>query len=643
MKVIQAVRKELLEILHDRTMLLVLAVFPIFIMLFMGSSFGSLEILGLPVGIVGPSGSEFSTMLFGGLNQSSAFKLHTFDSEQSAMEEFRNGRLRAVIIIPDDFDRAILDGNGTEVIIAVDNSDISLQEAIVAAIGPVVQASSTNITRAYVSSAWAELYALNDSAASLSSELEASKAGMEEARENLARIKTGTDSIEIGRLERSLEAASEESARLRGLLSGGNDTLFLEDSRMFLQNTSMVLNESIATVNDAHGRLEAQADGLNQTLATLTLSITGLEIIRNTTSDPIAAAALDINIATLRSMRNSTESQLADTQEQAVQLEGLNATLNSFVVSLGEYSAQLDEAEAGQSEAMEEADRSLEALNSSFTIARDDVAELKELMDEINSTAEGITRTLDDALVQAEDVNGLILSLQGTVAKQTEKNPETIATPLSVVVENQYARDSFVDFIIPQVIAVSMLFSCFLLASISLVREKTRKTVVRLLMIPGALSNTVIAKAASVVLISMGQVAIIVLIATMVFSVKPPADILMLAMGTAISALVLSSIGILVGFYARTESAAIQTSLLIAIPMLFLGNIIFSPDLLPAFTRTLLQLLPLAHITNIFKVVLITNGDPTADFVALLSYFMLLAAVIAFILIRRKDITNYTG
>ena len=75
--------------------------------------------------------------------------------------------------------------------------------------------------------------------------------------------------------------------------------------------------------------------------------------------------------------------------------------------------------------------------------------------------------------------------------------------------------------------------------------------------------------------------------------------------------------------------------------MLFLGNIIFSPDLLPQFTQVLQQFLPLAHVTNIFKIVLITNGNPTADMVALLTYFILLAGVILFIVLRRRDITNY--
>ena len=114
-----------------------------------------------------------------------------------------------------------------------------------------------------------------------------------------------------------------------------------------------------------------------------------------------------------------------------------------------------------------------------------------------------------------------------------------------------------------------------------------------------------------------------------------------LTLWLAVASLVLSFIGILVGFSARNESAAIQSCLLIAIPMLFLGNIIFSPDLLPVYTQILQQLLPMAHVTNIFKIVLITNGNPTIDIWALMTYFIFLSGVAAFIIMSRRDITNY--
>jgi ABC-2 type transport system permease protein len=216
-----------------------------------------------------------------------------------------------------------------------------------------------------------------------------------------------------------------------------------------------------------------------------------------------------------------------------------------------------------------------------------------------------------------------------------------VASPLSVKVQNQYERSSSVDFIMPQIVSVCLLLTCFLLGSISLVREKSRFTIVRALMVPGAFENLVVGKIITLVLLSFGQVLLIVLVAMALYGVRVPANIPMLVAGGLVSALVLSSIGIVIGFYARRESAAIQTCLLLAIPMLFLGNIIFSPDLLPQFTQVMQQFLPLSHVTSIFKIVLITNGNPTADMVALLTYFIVLGGIILFLVLKRRDITNY--
>ncbi len=642
MKIFYAIKKEMLEIFHDRTMLAALIVFPIFIMMFMGSAFGSVEIQGLPVGVVGPTDTPFSSVLFEDLNKSNAFNLQSFDSEESAMTAFRNGKLRAIIIVPEDFEDALLKGEGSEVRIAVDNSDIALQEAILAAMGSVVQASSTNITRTYVSAAWDDLYGLNQSAAALAADIEESKAKMEATRADLLAIKQNMSALDVQGLEDSLADAALEVAQLQQTIIQQNDSAFLNKSEGFLENASFALNESIDTVGETHAKLVAQAEELNNTIITLDASISALELIKNQTSDPLAAAALDINIGTLKTLRNTTGQQAADAETQIAELEELNATLHSFRTALEGYTQELADAKSAQGQTFGEVIATLSALDDSFDDAQETVSDLKELFQMINSTTGEIDGTLGEVLVQIGSVDGLISSLQGTVAAQTSKDPETIAAPLSVKVENQYVRSSFVDFIIPRVIAVSLLFSCFLLASISLVREKTGRTVIRLLLMPGALLNAIVGKIASITLISIGQVGLILLVAFSVFAVAPPADILMVVIGTAVAALVLSSIGILVGFYARSESAAVQTSLLIAIPMLFLGNIIFSPDLLPAYTQVLQQLLPLAHITNIFKVVLITGGDPAGNMAALLSYFVLLGLVIALIVLKRRDITHYS-
>jgi ABC-type multidrug transport system permease subunit len=383
----------------------------------------------------------------------------------------------------------------------------------------------------------------------------------------------------------------------------------------------------------------------------LTIAIEGLNALKGSGSGTccdIAEGAIDLNILSLDALRSSTNSQIVQADGQIAELEELNVTLQGMREKLENYTlvvAQARNRSTGSGEileALDEAEETLDSMGALFEEANEDVGELRALLGNVGEAMEEMEETLDEALEQAGSVDGLIGSLQETVGEQTGKNPENIAIPLSVDAQNHYKRGSFVDFIMPQVIAVSLLLSCFLLSSMSLVREKTRKTIVRSLLVPGALGNLVAGKIISVVLISFAQVLMILVVAAIVFGVIFPYDLIMLGAGTAVSALVLSSIGMLVGFFSRNESSAIQGCLVLAIPMMFLGNVIFSPDLLPAYTQILQDILPLSHVTNIFKIVLITNGNPVADMAALIAYFVVLAALIWAVLWKRREITAYS-
>jgi len=655
MKFISVVVKELQEMSHDRTMLAVLLAFPIFIMLFMGSSFRSMEISGLPIGVVGPQNTTFSSLLLSGLNDSKAFNLHNYDSEAVAMDDFRNGHLKAVIVVPEDFEQTLDQGNGSRIRIIVDNSDLALEQSVIAAMSSVVQASSADITKKYVSGAWEELGALNSSASSLAKDIAASRTKMNQTKARLDEVGNGLGGLNISRLEASIDNAIAVSGSLREQLAMQRSAMmkvsegsaaFLDNTSLMLMNASAALNESISTVQYTHAKLLSSIDSLNQTVNTLDNAIFGLGLIRNATADDTSRAAIDLDIMSLQSLRNSTMQQISDAQDEAARLRGLNATLNGFGAVLDNYSVSLDAARSSNDTArmvaaIDGASATIGGLNSTFASAKQDVASLSKVVSDVREAMHDINSTLDQALAQTSSVDNLISSLEKTVEEQTARDPERIASPLAIEVRNQYVRTSFVDFLMPQIISISLLFSCFLLASISMVREKTGNTIVRALMSPLGLENMVAGKIATLVLLSIAQVAIIIAVALALFGVQPPTDLATLAAGTVVSALVLSSIGILVGFYARSESAAIQTCLLLAIPMLFLGNIVFSPDLLPNYTQILQQLLPLAHVTSIFKIVLITNGDPAGDMAALVSYFVLLALAMAFIMIKRRDISNY--
>jgi len=656
MRILSGIKKEVLEILHDQTMLLVLLIFPIFIMLFMGSSFRSIEINGLPIGLTGASNTSAET-LFNDLDQSAAFKLQNFETEQDAMQAFTNGQLRAVIIVPEGFDQALLNGNGSTIRIVVDNSDLALEQSILAAMTSVIGSSSTNITKNYISNAWMELKELNHSASLLATDITTTRNNMQETKTTLIGIRNKIDSIEIESLKQSLIEASEDSNQLQTFISMQQNELnnmtnanerMLNETDIFIQNASFALDKSISTVRDTHEKLSDQIGDLENTVNTIDVTTNGLEVIRDSSGDAATILALNLNIGTLESLKTTTSNQIAATRIEISDLESLNRTLYSFNDSLDKYSGELATARtdiegiAVMHELLNNISVKINDINDSFSNALVEIEKLEYLLNEIDETTSQIDITLDSALNQTSSVDTLINSLQQTVAVQTGKNPDIIASPLSIDVQNQYKRTSFVDFMMPQIISISLLLSCLLIGSLSIVREKIGKTIVRALLAPGALATLIISKIMTLVLLSIGQIVLILVVALMVFGVVGPENILMLLMGIVISSLVLASIGVLIGFYAKSESAAIQSSLLLAIPMLFLGNIIFSSDLLPNYTQILQQLLPLAHVTNIFKMILITNGNPTVDMVALISYFVLLAILLGYIIVRKRDMLNYS-
>lgn len=660
MRTLSVIKKELLEISHDRTMVAVLILFPLCIMLFMGSSFGSMQINGVPVGVSGPANSTFSTLVLEGLSKSTAFKMQDFATSEEAMEAFKNGQIRALIIIPENIDADLAQGEGTTIRVVVDNSDVALEKSILAAMGAVLQASSADITKVYVTGAWEDLVALNQSASELGADIAETRVKMEETRQELYNIKKNISALDIEGLSDSIDEVDEGVSDLQSSINIQKDAiknysaeneLFFEQSDAFLDNGTATVEESIYAVNNAHANLSLQIVELNNTANSLQYTINGLETLKSSVSGVCGTAttsAIDVTVLGLQSLKNNVLSQKADAEEQLIALQELNSTLQGMKGTLANYSVQMDEASEKQEEktsdiedSLDDAYSTLSSMQASFGDARKDVDDLKALLSKVEGTMDNMDETLNQALDQTSSVDELISSLQNTVAEQTGKDPEKIAVPLSISVENSYVRNSFVDFIMPQVIAVSLLLSCFLLSSIGFVREKTRKTIVRALLAPGSMRSLVVGKIASIVIISFAQVGIILIVGTLLFGVGLPLNWEMLLFGVFVSSLVLASIGMLVGFYTKSESAAIQGCLLLAVPMMFLGNIIFSADLLPQYTQILQALLPLAHVTNIFRVVLITNGNPIIDIVALLSYFVLLVVLLTFTMIRKKDISSY--
>ena len=134
----------------------------------------------------------------------------------------------------------------------------------------------------------------------------------------------------------------------------------------------------------------------------------GLEAIKAASTDPTVIAALDLNIASLQALRDSSQSQWIAAQDEMLELEMLNNTLLDFQDSLEVYSDQVDQTGTGSDtlddleDALDQASGTLTGLDDSFSSARDEIDQLKSLLANVESATSEVDSTLDDALDQNE-------------------------------------------------------------------------------------------------------------------------------------------------------------------------------------------------------------------------------------------------
>ncbi len=150
-RIVALLKKNFKLVVREPALLFLLIIFPVVLTLAFGGAFGALGAGNgnqtYKVGIVDHDSSGWSTKFVGNLSATGILTTQDFSDNQSALDELRNGRLSAVIIIPSGFgvsiDSYLADPDNssawtnTTVSVSVDQGSIVAK----AAIPPVVQSS----------------------------------------------------------------------------------------------------------------------------------------------------------------------------------------------------------------------------------------------------------------------------------------------------------------------------------------------------------------------------------------------------------------------------------------------------------------------------------------------------------------------
>jgi ABC-2 type transport system permease protein len=228
---------------------------------------------------------------------------------------------------------------------------------------------------------------------------------------------------------------------------------------------------------------------------------------------------------------------------------------------------------------------------------------------------------------------------KGVINEVTTKSPTAIAAPVTMEMEKVFKDKSQLEFLMPGIISIVLMFISFMLASITIIQERSQKTLVRTLLTPLSLEEFLFAKTFALILIALLQGIIMVIVAFLLYGVLIPVS----QWGALFLVILVYSasfigIGMALATLADSENTAMLLSLVLSIPMLFLCGMFFPFETMPPLMAWLGNALPITMgIRALDSVLIYQQGSDV-----LLGYLMPLLGYgvaglgLAYVLLRRE-------
>jgi len=631
LSIIPVIKKDFLVYVRHRKTLILIFLAPILIMILIGSVFSGASDQGLKevkLGVGG--GSEMGDDIIEELNNSKMFIIVKENTNDPSVIEdgVMKGKYSAGIFIPENQTQSMK--------LFIDNSRVQIAPVITAVFLTTTEKMSYELTLGFISKLWENL-------GEMESELGPLKKGVFSINEDIGKLNNDTqnvlvrlDEINVTRMNESINMMKNTLDQMKIDLSQTsvdinttrNDILELD------KNVSSIYNDS-ATLRDD---LKLVVDNIDSTDAALLAIRTDLQGTYNSTC-AIPSTPQCISIA-------NTIRQIQDTRVLLIEKTDRIRSLYNGLANVAQKGSELHEK-------LERTDiklQNMQELMGNYTF------EISNIRGNI-SNIETATVILDQVKVRSANVSVQMNNLSTEMTNSTQdlvseidrtksilgevriKSPAAIAAPIKLERTPVFREMSYLDFLMPAIVSIVLMFISFLLSSITIVQERTKKTLLRTLLTPLSLGEFIFAKTSALILIAMLQGIILVVVAFLFYGVLISASQLgLLFLVILVYSAAFIGIGMAVATFAESENTAMLSSLVLSIPMLFLCGVFFPFETMPQLMVKVGSALPITMgIRALDSVLIYREGfGMLARYLLPLLLYGITGIGLAYILLRKE-------
>jgi ABC-2 type transport system permease protein len=192
---------------------------------------------------------------------------------------------------------------------------------------------------------------------------------------------------------------------------------------------------------------------------------------------------------------------------------------------------------------------------------------------------------------------------------------------------------SYIDFLVPGILAMSIMQSSIGGIANSFVVLRERGVLRRIKVTPFPLTSFIAARIASQFVVALCQAAILLGLASLFFHVEVVGSLLSVAVFVLLGCLAFLTIGFLVAGVSGKQESASALAQLISFPMLFFSGIFFPLDQAPTWLQELAKILPLTYLADGLRQIMVYGSSLMGLWVDVLA--LAVTVVIGFVLATR--------
>ena len=184
------------------------------------------------------------------------------------------------------------------------------------------------------------------------------------------------------------------------------------------------------------------------------------------------------------------------------------------------------------------------------------------------------------------------------------------AMPVAISMQGIQGKNmSYVDFLVPGVLAMSIMNGGIVGLSAAFVVMRERGVLRRIKVTPFPLISFITARVATQLLVALCQAAILLGLAKLIFNLDIVGNLLDVVVFIFLGSLAFLTIGFFVAGVSRKQESVTALAQLISFPMLFLSGVFFPLERSPVWLQDLAKALPLTYLADGLRQVMVYGAS----------------------------------